>query len=69
MGGARLFLLEGGQETGHVGQILAMEGLLMDAGTITGGQLGGKARHGAAAPFPPPARTAHAHGLYWVKNV
>ena len=49
MGGARLFLL-GGKGQGMWGQILAMEGLLMDAWTITGG--GGKARaRGAAAPL------------------
>ena len=40
MGGARLLLLrgkKGGQGAGHVGQILAMEGLSMNAWTITGG--------------------------------
>ena len=65
MGGARLFLLGGkgggGKGQGMWGQILAMEGLLMDAWTITGGQLGGGGKtraRGAAAPLPP-ARTAH----------
>ena len=50
MGGARHFLL-GGKGQGMWGQILAVEGLLMDAWTITGGggAAGGEARAWGAA--------------------
>ena len=56
MGGARLFLL-GGKRQGMWGQILAIEGLLMDAWTITGGggAAGGKAR-ARGVQLPPPPR-------------
>ena len=63
------FFSWGGKGQGMGGQILAMEELLMNVWTITGGSWGGKARaRGAAAPPPasppvplppPPASAAH----------
>ena len=49
------FFSGGAKGQGMWGQILAMEGLLMDAWAITGEQLGGKAKaRGQLSPCPPP---------------